>query len=75
MMVENRACFFTDATVNIDCYCGRPGRNCLPGCRFARRLGLTPRVAMLSFSNFSHTQHPLSEKVRKAIIIRGRCDF
>jgi malate dehydrogenase (oxaloacetate-decarboxylating)(NADP+) len=36
---------------------------------FAIRLGLDPRVAMLSFSNFGSTDHPLTRKVRKAVEI------
>jgi malate dehydrogenase (oxaloacetate-decarboxylating)(NADP+) len=44
---------------------------------YARQLGIEPRVALLSFSNFGSTPHPLSAKVREAIdIIRDRCpDF
>jgi malate dehydrogenase (oxaloacetate-decarboxylating)(NADP+) len=35
----------------------------------ARRFGLEPRIAMISFSNFGSTNHPQSEKVRKAVQI------
>ncbi len=77
MIVENRTYLFTDATVNIDPSAEDLAEIACLAADFARRLGLTPRVAMLSFSNFGSTQHPLSEKVRKAVeIIRGRCvDF
>jgi len=34
------------------------------GC--ARALGIEPRVAMLSFSNFGSVEHPFARKVRRA---------
>ena len=36
---------------------------------FAKTIELNPRVAMLSFSNFGSSQHPISHKVRNAIQI------
>ena len=77
MIVSGKVYLFTDATVNIE-----PSAEdlaeiaCLAG-NFARQLGLEPRVALLSFSNFGSTPHPLGDKVRKAVeIIRSRCpDF
>ena len=77
MIVDNRTYLFTDATVNIDpTHEDLADIACLSA-DFARQLGLEPRVALLSFSNFGSTPHPLSDKVRKAVeIIRERCpDF
>lgn len=73
MVIENRTYLFTDATVNIDPSAEDLAEIACLAADFARRLGLTPRVALLSFSNFGSTQHPLSEKVRKAVeLMRGR---
>ena len=59
--------FLADATVNID---PSPEDLCeiaIMAAEKARRFGQEPRVAMLSFSNFGSTRHPLSEKVRRAV--------
>jgi malate dehydrogenase (oxaloacetate-decarboxylating)(NADP+) len=68
---------FTDATVNIDPTPEDLAEIACLSANFARELGLEPRVALLSFSNFGSTPHPLSKKVQKALqIIRERCpDF
>lgn len=77
MIVDNRTYLFTDATVNIDPTAEDLAEIACLAADFARQLGLEPRVALLSFSNFGSAPHPLSEKVRKAVeIINNRCpDF
>ena len=77
MIVGKRTYIFTDATVNIDPSAEDLADIACLAADYARQLGLEPRVAMLSFSNFGSTPHPLSIKVQKAVeIIRERCpDF
>jgi len=77
MIVNNRTYLFTDATVNIDPSAEDLAEIACLSADFARRLGLEPKVALLSFSNFGSTPHRLTEKVRKAVeIIRSNCpDF
>jgi malate dehydrogenase (oxaloacetate-decarboxylating)(NADP+) len=77
MIVNHRTYLFTDATVNIDPTAEDLAEIACLSADFARQLGLEPRVALLSFSNFGSTPHPLSDKVRKALqIIHERCsDF
>lgn len=77
MVVDNRTYLFTDATVNIDPSAEDLAEIACLSAEFARQLGMEPRVALLSFSNFGSTPHPLSEKIRKALeLIRERCpDF
>jgi malate dehydrogenase (oxaloacetate-decarboxylating)(NADP+) len=67
MIVKGRVYFFTDATVNIDPDAETLSEVAILAADFARTLEIEPRVAMLSFSNFGSTPHPLSEKVRQAV--------
>jgi malate dehydrogenase (oxaloacetate-decarboxylating)(NADP+) len=77
MIAGGKVYLFTDATVNIDPSPENLAEIACLSANFARELGLEPRVALLSFSNFGSTPHPLSAKVQKALqIIRERCpDF
>jgi malate dehydrogenase (oxaloacetate-decarboxylating)(NADP+) len=68
MIVQNRVYLFTDATVNIEPTAEDLAEIAGLASEFAsKHLGMEPRVAMLSFSNFGSTQHPLAEKVRRAV--------
>jgi malate dehydrogenase (oxaloacetate-decarboxylating)(NADP+) len=77
MIVGRRTYLFTDATVNIDPSAEDLADIAFLVADFARQLQIEPRVALLSFSNFGSTPHPLSEKVRQAVeLIRARgADF
>jgi malate dehydrogenase (oxaloacetate-decarboxylating)(NADP+) len=57
---------FADATVNIEPGAEDLAEVALLSAEVAKDLGMEPRVAMLSFSNFGSTRHPLTEKVRRA---------
>jgi malate dehydrogenase (oxaloacetate-decarboxylating)(NADP+) len=73
MIVKEKVYFFTDATVNIEPKAEDLAEIAIMAADFARRFDIEPRVAMLSFSNFGSTRHPLSEKVRQAVeIVRQR---
>jgi malate dehydrogenase (oxaloacetate-decarboxylating)(NADP+) len=58
--------FFADTMVNIDPNCEHLAETAILAAEVARWFDVEPRVAMLSFSNFGSTKHPLVEKVRKA---------
>lgn len=77
MIVEKKVFLFTDATVNIDPSAEDLAEIACLAANYAREIGLEPRVALLSFSNFGSTPHPLSAKIRKAVeLIKERCpDF
>jgi len=65
--------FLADATVNIDPTAEELSEIAIMAAEKARRFGQEPRVAMLSFSNFGSTRHPLSDKVRRAVdLVRQR---
>ena len=69
MIVEDRVYVFTDATVNIEPNAEDLAEIACLAADFAKQIGIEPRVAMLSFSNFGSSIHPLSEKVRRAVEI------
>ncbi|MBZ5578017.1 MAG: NADP-dependent malic enzyme [Acidobacteriia bacterium] len=65
--------FLGDATVNIDPSAEDLAEIAIMAAEKARRFSQEPRVAMLSFSNFGSTRHPLSDKVRRAVdLVRQR---
>jgi malate dehydrogenase (oxaloacetate-decarboxylating)(NADP+) len=72
MIVKDKLYFFSDATVNIQPDAEDLAEIAVSVADLAREFGETPRVAMLSFSNFGSTKHPRAEKVRKAVEILKR---
>ena len=58
--------FLADATVNIEPTAEDLAEIALCAAQEARRFEVEPRVAMLSFSSFGSTRHPLCEKMRRA---------
>ncbi|MFN0172187.1 MAG: NADP-dependent malic enzyme [Bryobacteraceae bacterium] len=61
--------FLADTTVNIDPSAEDLAEIAIAAAETARRFDVEPRVAMLSFSNFGSTVHPLSVKVKLAVEI------
>jgi malate dehydrogenase (oxaloacetate-decarboxylating)(NADP+) len=66
--------FLADCTVNIEPSAEDLAEIALCAAEAARRFDVTPRVAMLSFSNFGSTPHPLAEKVRRAVELVHKAD-
>jgi malate dehydrogenase (oxaloacetate-decarboxylating)(NADP+) len=65
--------FLADATVNIEPTSEDLAEIAIEAAEKARRFNQEPRVAMLSFSNFGSTRHPLADKVRRAVnLVRQR---
>jgi malate dehydrogenase (oxaloacetate-decarboxylating)(NADP+) len=73
MVMKDRVYFFADTTVNIEPTAEELADIAILSAEVARRFNITPRVAMLSFSNFGSVQHAFAEKVRRATeIVRAR---
>jgi malate dehydrogenase (oxaloacetate-decarboxylating)(NADP+) len=73
MVLEKEILFFADTTVNIDPTAEALAEIAELAAGFTTWLGIEPRVAMLSFSNFGSVRHPESDRVRKATeIVKAR---
>ncbi len=59
--------FFADTTVNIDPDSDILAEIALLSARFVEDLGIHPRIAMLSFSNFGSARHRASVRVQEAV--------
>ncbi|MDQ6961377.1 MAG: NADP-dependent malic enzyme [Mariprofundaceae bacterium] len=66
MIMENKAYLLGDCTVNVETTSEQLAELAYLAAQTAKKLGFEPRVAMLSFSNFGSSSHPLVEKVAKA---------
>ena len=64
---DHELLFFGDTAVNIDPDAQTLTDIALLTAGFVEKLGIVPRIAMLSFSNFGSARHPESKKVREAV--------
>jgi malate dehydrogenase (oxaloacetate-decarboxylating)(NADP+) len=73
LVFEKHIVFCADTTVNIDPTAEQLAQIGYAASRIVRTFGITPRLAMLSFSNFGSVRHPEAEKVARAVqILRQR---
>jgi malate dehydrogenase (oxaloacetate-decarboxylating)(NADP+) len=76
VFVKSEVYFFADTTVKVDPTAEDLAETAFSCAEEARRFGVTPRVAMLSFSNFGSAPHPFQEKVRRATeLVRERAPW
>jgi len=66
--------FLADTSVNIDPTAEDLVEIALCTADVARRFEVEPRVAMLSFSSFGSSNHPVCDKVRKAVELLHKAD-
>jgi malate dehydrogenase (oxaloacetate-decarboxylating)(NADP+) len=67
LVFQQQTFFFADCTVNIDPDAETLAEIASATAHFVWRLGIEPRVALLSLSNFGSVRHPAAEKVRRAV--------
>jgi malate dehydrogenase (oxaloacetate-decarboxylating)(NADP+) len=73
LLLKDRVFFFADPTVNLDPSADELAEIALLTAERARRFHVEPRAAMISFSNFGYSDHPLAAKVRRATeIVKDR---
>src|SRR5256886_912965 len=69
LVLPQQTFFFADCTVNIDPDAETLAEIASATAQFVRRLGIEPRVALLSFSNFGSVRHLTADKVRHAVAL------
>ncbi|HEX3534959.1 MAG TPA: NADP-dependent malic enzyme [Gemmatimonadaceae bacterium] len=74
LVFEKHVVFCGDTTVNIDPTAEQLAQIAYSAGRIVRTFGITPKIAMLSFSNFGSVRHPEAEKVAKAVAILRKRD-
>ena len=67
MIARDRLYFFSDATVNPNPTAAQLADIAIQAAETAETFHVTPRIAMISFSNFGSARFPESEKVREAV--------
>ena len=69
MIFRQQTFFFADTTVNIEPDAATLAEIATATAKFVTRLGIEPRIAMLSFSNFGSVKHPAATKVQQAVAL------
>ena len=73
LVFEKHVVFCGDTTVNIEPTSEQLAHIAYAAARIVRAFGQTPRVAMLSFSNFGSVRHPEAKRVAEAVrLLRQR---
>ncbi len=73
MLTKEDVYFFADTTVNIDPTAEELAEIAMCSAEVAKRFGVEPRIAMISFSNFGSTVHPSCQKVQRAVeLVRAK---
>ena len=74
MVVKGRLIFLGDATVNVYPDEETLAEIAIQTAKVARRFGVEPKIAMLSFSNFGSSRSQRSERVEDAVILARKLE-
>jgi malate dehydrogenase (oxaloacetate-decarboxylating)(NADP+) len=74
LVFEKQLVFCADTTVNIDPTAEQVAQIAYSASRIARTMGVEPRIAMLSFSNFGSVRHPETDKMARAVALLRQRD-
>ena len=66
MILENRLLLFADCAINVDPNSYELAEIAIDTAETAKRFGIEPKIAMLSFSTNGSAKHPFTDKVREA---------
>ena len=69
LLLPNRTVFLVDTHVNVDPTAAQLAEITIMAAEEMKRLGVTPKAALLSHSNFGSHNNPSADKVRKALAI------
>jgi malate dehydrogenase (oxaloacetate-decarboxylating)(NADP+) len=69
LVFDKHVIFCGDTTVNIDPSAEQLARIAYSAGRIVQTFGITPRIALLSFSNFGSVRHPEAEKMARAVAL------
>ena len=73
MVLKDKVVFFADASINIEPDAGTLADIAVQVSDAVRNMGVEPRVAMVSFSNFGSVNHPQAKLVSDALaVVRDR---
>ncbi|MEX0908704.1 MAG: NADP-dependent malic enzyme [Gemmatimonadaceae bacterium] len=69
LVFDKHVIFCGDTTVNIDPSAEQLAQIAFSAGRIVQTFGITPRIALLSFSNFGSVRHPEAEKMARAVAL------
>ncbi|MEO6331324.1 MAG: phosphate acyltransferase, partial [Gemmatimonadaceae bacterium] len=69
LVFDKHVIFCGDTTVNIDPSAEQLAQIAYSAGRVVQAFGITPRIALLSFSNFGSVRHPEAEKMARAVAL------